>query len=160
MKRCENPKPLFLDVTSPSLPCGTAAELDTNEDHSLVGRREPLFLVLQRRNNIATLFSTGTTHFPVPPSSGTLTRTSALLFAFSLSIAFTCSRTLINIYDHDALRTRLVLLCFGVGGIFSSVLGGRWSDRESRRLTHANGGHHSPEVEYPVQPCLGLFFHS
>ena len=33
--------------------------------------------------------------------------------------------------------------------MLGSVLGGRWSDRELRRLTRANGGHHSPEVQYP-----------
>jgi len=88
----------------------------------------PVLLVLRRRNNIPTLIS------------------SALLFAFDCCIPYTCSRTLTDAYDYDALETGLVLLSFGAGSMLGSVLGGRWSDRELRRLTHANGGHHSPEM--------------
>ena len=33
--------------------------------------------------------------------------------------------------------------------MLGSVLGGWWSDRELHRLTRANGGHPSPEVQYP-----------
>ncbi|KAH9046681.1 major facilitator superfamily domain-containing protein [Lactarius hengduanensis] len=88
----------------------------------------PLFLVLKRRNNIATLFPSG------------------LFFAFSYNIAYTCSRTLGDHYNYDALKIGLVLLSFGVGSVLGSVLGGRWSDRVLRRLTSANGGHRLPEM--------------
>ena len=86
-------------------------------------------------------------HSQVPHS---LTRTSALLFAFGYTIPFTCARTLTDAaYNYDALKIGLVLLSFGAGSIFGSLLGGRWSDRELRRLTQANGGHHLPEVRSP-----------
>ncbi|KAH9165515.1 MFS general substrate transporter [Lactarius sanguifluus] len=67
-------------------------------------------------------------------------------FAFSYNITYTCSRTLGNHYNYDALRIGLVLLSYGVGSVLGSVLGGRWSDRVLRRLTSANGGHRLPEM--------------
>jgi len=85
-----------------------------------------------------------------------LTRTAALIFAFDCCIPYTCSRTLTDAYNYDALETGLVLLSFGAGSMLGSMLGGRWSDRELRRLTHANGGHHSPEVQYLFSPSLHL----
>ena len=111
----------------------------------------PLLLVLRRRNNITTFIASGTIHsyptsLPPPPA---LTRISGPLFAFGYCIAYTCSRTLSEAYNYDALRTGLVLISFGAGSMLGSVLGGRWSDRELRRLTSANGGHDSPEVLYP-----------
>jgi len=110
----------------------------------------PLLFVLWRRNNVTMLIASGTTHFhPASPRPPALTRTSSLFFAFGYCVAYTCSRTLPNAYNYDALRTGLVLLSFGAGSMLGSVLGGRWSDRELRRLTCANGGCHSPEVWYP-----------
>lgn len=54
---------------------------------------------------------------------------SGLLFAFTYSISYTCARTLSLYYNYDALKTGFVLLSFGIGSLFGSVLGGRWSDR-------------------------------
>jgi hypothetical protein len=95
---------------------------------------------------------------PLPPGSDKLTRASGFLFAFGISIAFTYSRTLAVAYGYDALKTGLVLLSFGAGCIVGTFFGGRWSDRELCRLTHANGGHHLPEVRLPTsaQPPWAL----
>ncbi|KAG6330364.1 hypothetical protein ID866_8721 [Astraeus odoratus] len=84
--------------------------------------------VLCRKNNIAIL---------IP---------SALLFAFSISIAYTCARTLALYYNYNALQTGLVLLSYGIGSILGSILGGRWSDRTLARLKAANGGISFPEM--------------
>ncbi|KAH9055249.1 major facilitator superfamily domain-containing protein [Lactarius vividus] len=95
----------------------------------------PLFLVLKRRNNIATLFPSGMQINNLP-----------FFFAFSYNITYTCSRTLGDHYNYDALKIGLVLLSFGAGSLLGSVLGGRWSDRVLRRLTSTNGGHRLPEM--------------
>ncbi|KAH9028700.1 major facilitator superfamily domain-containing protein [Lactarius pseudohatsudake] len=107
----------------------------------------PLFLVLKRRNNIATLF----------PSGIPLFRALGLFFAFSYNITYTCSRTLGDHYNYDALKIGLVLLSFGVGSVLGSVLGGRWSDRVLRRLTSANGGHRLPEACHPFTKLAMVF---
>ncbi|KAK7689799.1 hypothetical protein QCA50_006438 [Cerrena zonata] len=88
----------------------------------------PIFLVLSRRNNLAILFSSG------------------LLFAFSYSLAYTCSRTLSLKYEYDALTIGLVLLSFGIGSVLGSVLGGRWSDGVLAYLKSKNGGVSHPEM--------------
>ncbi|KZP04105.1 MFS general substrate transporter [Athelia psychrophila] len=88
----------------------------------------PLWLILRRKNNLAILFPSG------------------LLFAFTYSITYTCARTLANQYGYDPLTTGLVLLSFGVGCIFGSVLGGRWSDAKFVQLKKANGGKSEPEM--------------
>ncbi|KAI9451117.1 MFS general substrate transporter [Lactarius psammicola] len=88
----------------------------------------PLLLVLKRRNNLATLFPSG------------------FFFAFSYNITYTCSRTLGDHYNYDALKIGLVLLSYGAGSMLGSILGGRRSDQALRRLTSANGGHHLPEM--------------
>ncbi|KAI0298143.1 major facilitator superfamily domain-containing protein [Multifurca ochricompacta] len=102
----------------------------------------PLLLVLKRWNNIAMLISSG------------------FLFAFVYCLTYTCSRTLANNYNYDALKTGLVLLSYGIGSIFGSVLGGRWSDRELRRLINANGGRHSAEHEtrMPFLPLAAVAY--
>ena len=139
--------------SSPSSGCpATSDDMQAEITLSLadVNPFPPLLFVLRRRNNLATLIASGTTHFhPASPCPPALTRTPGLLFAFGCCIAYTCSRTLSEAYNYDALRTGLVLLSFGAGSMLGSVLGGRWSDRELRRLTRANGGHRSPEVQYP-----------
>ncbi|KAG1908747.1 vacuolar DHA amino acid exporter [Suillus fuscotomentosus] len=88
----------------------------------------PYLSVISRRNNIAILIA------------------SALIFAFSFSIMYTCARTLSMYYNYDALKTGLVLLAYGIGSISGSMLGGRWSDRTLARLKAANGGISFPEM--------------
>jgi len=63
-----------------------------------------------------------------------------LIFAFSYSISYTCSRTLSEHYNYDPLRIGLVLLSYGIGNVCGSILGGRWCDRSLLRLTQENGG--------------------
>jgi len=88
-----------------------------------------IYQVAKRKNNIVM-------YFP-----------SALLFALSYSISYTCSKTLFAPpYNYDALRVGLVLLSFGVGSMCGSLLGGRWSDRVLSRLKKANGGTGYPEM--------------
>jgi len=82
----------------------------------------PMIHVLRQLNNLTTLFASG------------------LYFAFSYSIAYTCSRTLSNDYHYDALKIGAVLLSFGIGNLLGSILGGRWSDHVQRRLQAENGG--------------------
>jgi hypothetical protein len=121
----------------------------------------PLLHTLRRRNNVVTLIPSGT-----PSScclhcqtSCVLTHTSALLFAFGYTIGYTASRTLTNAYNYDPFKIGFVLLSYGGGCILGSVLGGRWSDRELRRLTLANGGRYSPEVQYPLQSSFDKVTH-
>ncbi|KIJ69623.1 hypothetical protein HYDPIDRAFT_106262 [Hydnomerulius pinastri MD-312] len=82
----------------------------------------PLRLVLKRWNNNAILLASG------------------LTFAFTYSITYTCARTLSTWYGLNALDTGLVLLSNGIGSIFGSILGGRWSDRTLAKLREQNGG--------------------
>lgn len=84
--------------------------------------------ILGCKHNLAILFSSG------------------LLFAFTYSISYTCARTLALYYGYNALETGLVLLSFGIGSLFGSVLGGRWSDRTLMRLQAANTGMGFPEM--------------
>ncbi|KAI0629848.1 vacuolar DHA amino acid exporter [Trametes polyzona] len=83
---------------------------------------KPIVHVLRRMNNLTILTASG------------------LIFAYSYSIAYTCSRTLANKYDYNALQIGLVLLAFGVGSLLGSVLGGRYSDHVFRKLKASNGG--------------------
>lgn len=46
-----------------------------------------------------------------------------LIFAFSYSIAYTCSRTLSERYNYDALSIGLVLLSYGIGGYHIFFIG-------------------------------------
>ncbi|KAG6336871.1 hypothetical protein ID866_2229 [Astraeus odoratus] len=61
----------------------------------------PYGKVLDRKNNVAVLVSSG------------------LLFAFCYSITYTCARTLATQYDFDALMTGLVLLSYGIGPYYA-----------------------------------------
>ncbi|KAG1748955.1 vacuolar DHA amino acid exporter [Suillus paluster] len=88
----------------------------------------PLLKILMRSNNLVILFASG------------------LIFAFNYSISYTCSRTLSEYYDYDALEIGLVLLSYGIGCICGSVLGGRWSDRTLTRLKEENGGQSFAEM--------------
>ncbi|KAH9891990.1 MFS general substrate transporter [Cubamyces lactineus] len=89
---------------------------------------KPIVHVLRRMNNLTILAASG------------------LIFAFSYSIAYTCSRTLANEYEYNALQIGLVLLAYGVGSLFGSVLGGRYSDYVFRKLKARNGGVSSAEM--------------
>ncbi|KAG1882906.1 major facilitator superfamily domain-containing protein [Suillus subluteus] len=82
----------------------------------------PLLKTLTRLNNFAILFASG------------------LIFAFSYSISYTCSRTLSEYYHYDALQIGLVLLSYGIGSICGCLLGGRWSDQTFAKLKQENGG--------------------
>ncbi|KAG1790586.1 MFS general substrate transporter [Suillus plorans] len=88
----------------------------------------PYFSIVSRKNNLLILIA------------------SALTFAFSPSIAYTCARTLSVYYDYDALKTGLVLLVYGVGSVAGSISGGYWSDRTLARLKAKNGGVSFPEM--------------
>lgn len=71
----------------------------------------PILSILRRKNNLTIL---------IP---------SALIFAFSYSISYTCVRTLAAApYNYSAMNIGLVLLSFGVGNMIGSILGGRYSD--------------------------------
>lgn len=83
--------------------------------------------ILGDKNNLAIILSTG------------------LGFGLSCTIGYTCARTLSLYYNYDALKTAFVLLFYGIGGIFGSILGGRWSDRSLMQMKAANGGVSSPE---------------
>ncbi|KAH8077264.1 MFS general substrate transporter [Cristinia sonorae] len=89
---------------------------------------QPMFLVLRRLNNVVTLIASG------------------LYFSFSYSIAYTSARTLSDNYHYDALKVGLVLLSFGVGNLFGSILGGRWSDYVQKKLREKNGGERYAEM--------------
>ncbi|KAL7279742.1 hypothetical protein ACG7TL_006149 [Trametes sanguinea] len=89
---------------------------------------KPIVQVLRRMNNLTILTASG------------------LIFAFSYSIAYTCSRTLADKYNYNALQIGLVLLAFGVGSLCGSVLGGRYSDYVFRKLKARNGGISSAEM--------------
>ncbi|KAH9846411.1 MFS general substrate transporter [Lenzites betulinus] len=95
---------------------------------------KPIVHVLRRMNNLTILTASG------------------LIFAFSYSITYTCSRTLANKYGYNALQIGLVLLSFGAGSLFGSVLGGRYSDHVFRKLKASNGG--SSEAEMRLQSTM------
>ncbi|KAI0823183.1 MFS general substrate transporter [Trametes gibbosa] len=101
---------------------------------------KPIIHVLRRMNNLTILTASG------------------LIFAFSYSISYTCSRTLANKYEYNALKIGLVLLSFGVGSLFGSVLGGRYSDHVFRKLKARNNGSSEAEMrlESTVVPMLFL----
>ncbi|KAL4070033.1 major facilitator superfamily domain-containing protein [Scleroderma yunnanense] len=88
----------------------------------------PYVKILSRKNNFAILVASG------------------LLFGLNFSIPYTCARTLTLYYHYDALRTGLVLLSFGIGSMFGSISGGRWSDRTLARLKAGDGGVSYPEM--------------
>lgn len=114
--------------TATAAAAGPQAEAEITPSFKDVNPFAPVALVMRRWNNVAALLSSG------------------LLFAFSFTIAYTCSRTLGDHYNYDAIKIGFVLLSFGAGSILGCVLGGRWSDHVLRRLTSANGGHSFPEM--------------
>ncbi|CDO69278.1 hypothetical protein BN946_scf185042.g180 [Trametes cinnabarina] len=100
----------------------------------------PIVHVLRRMNNLTILFASG------------------LIFAFSYSIAYTCSRTLADKYDYNAMQIGLVLLAFGIGSLLGSVLGGRYSDFVFRKLRARNGGVSSAEMRLESTLVPMVFF--
>ncbi|KAF5362918.1 hypothetical protein D9758_007097 [Tetrapyrgos nigripes] len=99
---------------------------------------KPMIAVIIRRYNYTILIASG------------------ILFAFSFLIMYTTSRTLGTFYHYEPLSIGLVLVCYGVGNVFGSFLGGRWSDYQMARLTKQNGGKKSPEMRLQGT-LLGLF---
>ncbi|KAN0130193.1 Major facilitator superfamily domain containing protein [Lactarius tabidus] len=121
---------------APGTPSGTAvtvaspkAETEISLSFKDVNPFPPLLLVLNRRNNIATLFLA-----------------LGLFCAFTTTLTYTSARLLGNQYNYDALKIGLVLVSYGAGCMLGSILGGRWSDQTLRRLTDANDGHCLPEA--------------
>ncbi|KAK7689822.1 hypothetical protein QCA50_006461 [Cerrena zonata] len=91
----------------------------TFKDVSPVG---PVIAVVSRPNNVLMLL------------------TSALIFSSSYSVNYTCARTLSDKYGYNALKIGLVLLSVGLGSMFGSIIGGRWSDYVFVKLKAKNGG--------------------
>lgn len=70
--------------------------------------------ILRRRSNSLILAASGKPRCRTIQNS-TLMVLLGLLFAFSYSILYTCSRTFSNVYHFDSLEIGLVLLSYGVG---------------------------------------------
>jgi len=100
----------------------------------------PMVHVLRRLNNVTILVASG------------------LLFAFNYSITYTASRTLANEYHYDALKIGLVLLAYGIGCLFGSVLGGRYSDYIFKKVKAKHGGKSYPEMRLQSTMLPMLFF--
>ncbi|KAF8133916.1 major facilitator superfamily domain-containing protein [Boletus edulis] len=88
----------------------------------------PFWKVVRERHNLAILLANG------------------LVFAFSYSLSYTCTRTLSMQYNLDPLSVGIVLLSLGAGSIGGSVIGGRWSDHVVTKMTNENGGKWYPEM--------------
>ncbi|ORY32921.1 major facilitator superfamily domain-containing protein [Naematelia encephala] len=81
------------------------------------------------------------------PTNIIILLSSGILFSGQYTITYTASITLArNPYSYSPIMIGVVILAFGVGSIFGSILGGRWSDRVLRRLKKANGGVSNPEM--------------
>ncbi|CCL99471.1 uncharacterized protein FIBRA_01489 [Fibroporia radiculosa] len=92
----------------------------------------PIVQVLRRQNNIMILVASG--------------KFGRLLFAFNFSITYTAARTLADQYHYDALKVGLALLAYGVGCLFGSILGGRYSDYVFKQLKAKFGDKMYPEA--------------
>ncbi|KAG6372759.1 major facilitator superfamily domain-containing protein [Boletus reticuloceps] len=117
----------------------------------------PYLRVISRRNNLAILIPSGGCHY-VRLDNCDLIILAGLLFAFSLSITYTCARTLSLYYDYNALTTGLVLLAYGIGSMVGSILGGRWSDRTLAKSKAANGGVSYAEMRLESTKLAMWFF--
>ncbi|KAK7464750.1 hypothetical protein VKT23_005957 [Stygiomarasmius scandens] len=97
---------------------------------------------------------------PVTPLWGTFKKpwnlcmltASALIFAFTYIVVYSTTRVLENAYRYNPLKVGLVLLSFGLGSVTGSILGGRFSDYNLRRLKEKNGG--KREAEMRLKPLL------
>ncbi|KAH9910482.1 major facilitator superfamily domain-containing protein [Fomitopsis serialis] len=88
----------------------------------------PMIRIFQRRNNVVLFIA------------------SAFIFAFNITITYTASRTLASQYHYDALDIGFVLLAYGMGCLFGSVLGGRYSDHVFTKLRAKHEGKSQPEA--------------
>ncbi|KAF8974168.1 MFS general substrate transporter [Flammula alnicola] len=104
----------------------------------------PIILVLRRPNNLCVLLASG-----------------LIYGGISYCLAYTVVRTFgAPPYNYGSLELGLVLLSFGVGNMFGSLLGGRWSDYTRRKYQEKHDGiskseHrlHSTKIMMPVLPA-------
>ena len=116
----------------------------------------PMWKIIRRWNNLVILISSGNSICQQVSLSYYNSSTHiALIFGFSYCISYTCARTLENDYGYNALDTGFVLLAYGVGSMFGSILGGRWSDHVLRQATAQ--GDRSPEVYYYTISSLSIY---
>ncbi|KAI5989014.1 major facilitator superfamily domain-containing protein [Pisolithus albus] len=115
------------DVEAPPTPVNSVIINDITLSFVDINPFPSYVKILGRKNNFVILIPSG------------------LLFAFTYSMSYTCAQTLSLYYNYDALKTGFVLLSFGIGSLFGSVLGGRWSDRTLVRLRTAHDGMSFPE---------------
>lgn len=81
------------------------------------------------------------------PTNAIVLLCSGILFSAQYTTTYTASLTFSRApYNYNPLIVGVVLLAFGVGNIFGSVLGGRASDMILRRLSKKNGGVTVPEM--------------
>ncbi|THU91473.1 MFS general substrate transporter [Dendrothele bispora CBS 962.96] len=115
------------DVTR-TPPAVSAAAIEIKVSLMDVNPLKPMATVITRRYNYLMLIASG------------------LMFSFSFLVTYTTSRTLGTFYHYNPLLIGLVLVSFGVGNVTGSLLGGRWSDYQLKKLTQKNGGKSSPEM--------------
>jgi len=91
-------------------------------------------------------------------------------------VVYTTARTLAKFYQYTPLKIGLVLLSYGIGELFisvisltslnsimllgciaGSVVGGHWSDYELNKIIVANGGKQDPEVRLQVLYAQWVF---
>ncbi|KAF9062176.1 vacuolar DHA amino acid exporter [Rhodocollybia butyracea] len=82
---------------------------------------KPMAIILSRKYNLCMLSASG------------------LYFAFAFVLVYTTSRTLDTYYHLNPLKIGFVLVAYGVGTIFGSVLGGRWSDYQLSSIKSKEG---------------------
>ncbi|KAF9062174.1 vacuolar DHA amino acid exporter [Rhodocollybia butyracea] len=88
---------------------------------------KPMAVVLSRKYNFFMLSASG------------------LYYAFAFVLVYTTSRSLDTHYHLNPLKIGFVLVAYGVGTIFGSVLGGRWSDYQLSAIK-SKGGSVTPEM--------------
>ncbi|EED80205.1 predicted protein, partial [Postia placenta Mad-698-R] len=93
----------------------------------------PIVHVLRRLNNLVVLLASG-------------------------DITYTASRTLANEYHYDALKIGLVLLAYGIGCLFGSILGGRYSDYVFLKVKARHGGKSYPEARMCTSTMVPMIF--
>ncbi|KAJ3567084.1 hypothetical protein NP233_g6600 [Leucocoprinus birnbaumii] len=78
---------------------------------------------------------------PLKPIGLVLRRINNLAILFASG-----ARTLSSDYHYDAFIIGVILISYGIGCVFGSLLGGRWSDHKLAQLKEANGGKSYPEM--------------
>ena len=101
-------------------PCSGTTPADINLSLKDVSPIKPLLQLLRRKNNLLILLPSGELSRWEYERAGT-DPAQALLFGFSFSMSYTCSRTMGLRYHYDALHIGLVLLSFGVGTVVATV---------------------------------------